>query len=184
MKNAQPGVTPVGDTIEYVEGRGFTRLGRSDLLIAKDGTKRVVAELIADYSDPLVHPQNALLHIIRSMKPGWAIRFTQVYWPDGELREALINHVKTHMSPGTANEARAILYEGLMLALDPEEIPLTYARRTFIEFFVSNNDTLYWWETLGNLLAQNCRIQMIYMDVEAVTSLARWILNPLLDTRV
>ena len=181
-KNPEIGAA-VGDTIEFVEGRGFSRLGQSDLLIARDGTRRAVAELVADYSDPLVRPQLALAHIVGTLKPGWVVRFTQVYWPDGEMREAMINHVRDHMRPGMANEARAILYEGLLLALDPAETPLTFARRTFMEFFIINNDALYWWESLGPLLAQDYRIQMIYMDAEAVTSLARWILNPRLDAK-
>jgi len=43
---------PVGDTVVFVEAKGFVRLSKTDLLVAKDGTRRAMAELIADYDDP------------------------------------------------------------------------------------------------------------------------------------
>ena len=174
---------PVGDTVEYVVGQGFVRLGRCDLLVSSEGTRRAVAELVADYADPRVLPQDAIRHIVGSMKTGWMVRFTQVYWPDAALREAMISHVMNHMSPGSGNEVRAILYEGLLGSLDPGEIPLTFERRTFMEFAITNKETLYWWETLGATLQRDYRIQMIYLDAAAVTNLAKSILNPLLDTK-
>jgi hypothetical protein len=100
------------------------------------------------------------------------------------MREALIKHVQNHMTPGQGNEARAILYEGLLLSLHPSETPLTFSRRTFIEFFIINEDTVLWWETMAATLQQNFRIQMVYLDAAAITSLSKWIMNPLLEAEV
>jgi hypothetical protein len=175
---------PVGDTVVFVEGKGFARISHTDLLVAKDGTKRAMAELIADYDDPVARPNLAIQYLLNTMRPGWIMRYLQIYWPDGEMREAMIKHVQNHMSPGQGNEAKAILYEGLLLALHPSETPLTFSRRTFIEFFIINEDTVLWWETMAATLQQNFRIQMVYLDAAAITSLSKWIMNPLLEAEV
>jgi hypothetical protein len=172
---------PVGDTVVFVEAKGFVRLSKTDLLVAKDGTRRAMAELIADYDDPAARPNLATQYLLSTMRPGWAMRYHQVYWPDGEMREALINHVQSHMSPGQGNEVRSILYDGLLLALHPSETPLTFSRRTFIEFFAVNEDAILWWETMATTLQQNYRIQMVYLDAGAITSLSKWFMNPLLE---
>jgi len=173
---------PIGDTASFVLGTGFFHERNTVILRASDGTKRAVAELIADYDDPSNRPEEATKALLESLKIGWVVRFTQVYWPEVEIRQEFIQHVQKRMSPGeNKDDVRSIFYDGLLLALHPSETPLPFARRTFLEYFVTDEISLDWWETLAGVLQRDYGIKMIYLDEAAITNISKWILNPQLD---
>jgi hypothetical protein len=173
---------PIGDTARFVQGVDFFHERNTVLLRASDGTKRAFAEVIADYDDPSDRPEEATRALLQSLKMGWVIRFTQVYWPEAEIRQAFLEHVQRSMTSGESKEAvRSIFYDGLLLALHPTETPLPFARRTFMEFFVTDEISLDWWESLAGVLQRDYGIQLIYLDQAAITNISKWILNPQLE---
>lgn len=60
-----------------------------------------------------------------------------------------------------------------------QQAPLPFARRTVLEFVVSGEEGLAWWDGIGGL----CRgfgIRVVRMDAEQIQALAKWLFNPML----
>jgi len=85
------------------------------------------------------------------------------------------------MSPGQGNEVRSILYDGLLLALHPSETPLLFRAVLSLNFFAVNEDPFYGGKPWRRLCNRITRIQMVYLDAGAITSLSKWFMNPLLE---
>jgi len=173
---------PIGDTARFVQGVDLFRERNTVLLRAADGSKRAFAEVVADYDDPSNRPEAAKTTLLQSLRIGWVIRFHQVYWPEVEIRQAFLDHVQHRMTPGAGkDDARSIFYEGLLLALHPVETPLPFARRTFLEFVVTDELSLDWWETLAGAFQRDFGIRLSYLDEAAIIQIAKWILNPQIE---
>lgn len=166
---------------KLVSAGGIDTVSGFVALKGKDGLRRVYAELMGDYDNPGARPEEALGYLLESMKPGWLYRILQVYWPDTESRRAFAEHVDRRMQPTQGNEALQILHEGLRLSLEPGEVPLSFRRRTFLEFVVLGSDAIDYWETLQDELAKNYRIELTHLDAGGIVALSRWLLNPDLE---
>src|SRR5512140_3258835 len=110
----------VGTTHQFVLVKGFAKIGKHDVLIGADNTKRLLAELFADPDRPDVRPQEAYQAILTSMQPGWTIRILQTFWPDPEPRLAFQRQAQGWQKP--ASEGLDILHQGLLLST--EQFPL------------------------------------------------------------
>ena len=166
----------VGSTRPFVLAKGPTVVQGHAALIGEDDT-RLFAELYADPDRPDVRPQEAYQAILSSMQPGWTLRLLQLFWPDPEPRLAFQAQVQVWRSSET--EGLDILRRGLLLAV--QEYPLPYVRRTVLEFVLPGDEGLAWWEGLTGLCA-GFGLRLHYLDRAEVEELARWVLNPNLET--
>jgi hypothetical protein len=166
----------IGSTRTFVLAKGFTQVGDHSALIGEDDTKRLFAEAYADPDRPDVRPQEAYTAILSSMQPGWTLRVLQLFWPDPEPRLAFQKQVADWKTPAT--EGLDILHQGLLLAV--QENPLPFTRRTVLEFALSGDEGIAWWEGLSNLCA-SFGLRMKLLEQEDIESLMRWIFDPSLE---
>ena len=166
----------VGSTRPFVLTKGFTQVNGHAALIGEDDTRRLFAELYADPDRPEVRPPEAYQAILTSMQPGWTLRLLQLFWPDPQPRLVFRECVSSCKERNT--EGLDILYQGLLLAI--EEYPLPFVRRTVLEFVLSRDEGIAWWDGL-NGLCMGFGFRVSYLDQAAIEALARWILNPSLD---
>jgi len=163
----------VGTTHAFVLSKGFAQVGNHSALIGEDDTRRLFAEVYADPDRPDVRPQEAYQAILSSMQPGWTLRLLQLFWPDPEPRLEFQKQVQRWNTPGT--EGLDILNQGLSLAV--QEYPLPFVRRTVLEFVLSGDEGIAWWEGVSGLCA-GFGLRMRYLDPVAIEGLTRWVLNP------
>jgi len=166
----------IGSTRRFVLSKGFTKVGLHSAMIGEDDTRRLFAELYADPDRPEVRPGEAYKAMLSSMQPGWTVRLLQLFWPDPEPRLVFQREILKWKLPGT--EGMDILYQGLSLAI--QEVPLPFIRRTVIEFVLSGDEGIAWWEGLNGLCA-GFGIRLRYLDQADIEGLTRWVLNPSLD---
>ena len=166
----------IGSTRTFVLAKGFTQVGSHAALIGEDDTRRLFAELYADPDRPEVRPQEGYQAVLSSMQPGWTLRILQLFWPDPEPRLEFQHQVQNWSKPGT--EGLDILHQGLTLAI--QEYPLPFVRRTVLEFVLSGDEGVAWWEGLSGLCA-GFGLRVRYLDQAAVEGLTRWVLNPNLE---
>lgn len=166
----------IGSTRSFVLAKGFTQVGAHAALIGEDDTKRLFAEVYADPDRPEVRPQEAYTAILSSMQPGWTMRLLQLFWPDPEPRLKFQKQVGNWRTPNT--EGLDILQQGLLLAV--QEYPLPFVRRTVLEFALSSDEGIAWWEGLNGLCA-SFGLKVQYLDQKAIEELTRWVLNPNLE---
>lgn len=114
--------------------------------------------------------------MLSSIQPGWTLRLMQVFWPDPEPRIAFQGKVKSWKIPNV--EGLEILQQGLILAT--QEYPLPFVRRTILEFVLSGDEGLAWWEGLTGLCA-GFGIRINYLEQAGIEELTRWVLNPNLE---
>src|SRR5512134_2083083 len=157
----------VGSTRTFVLAKGFTQVGNHAALIGEDDTRRLFAELYADPDRPEVRPQEAYQAVLSSMQPGWTVRLLQLFWPDPEPRSAFQEHVKDYKQRGA--EGLDILHQGLLLAI--EEYPLPFVRRTVLEFVLSGDEGIAWWDGLQGLCV-GFGLRICYLDQTAIETLA------------
>jgi hypothetical protein len=91
----------VGTTHQFVQVKGFTKVGHHDALLGADGTQRLFAELFADPDRPDVRPREAYQAILTSMQPGWTLRLLQTSWPDPEPRLAFQRQAQDWQKPAS-----------------------------------------------------------------------------------
>jgi len=165
----------VGTTQAFVLAKGFTRVGDHAALIGEDDTRRLFAEVYADPDRPDVRPQEAYRAILASMQLGSTLRFLQLFWPDPEPRLELQKQVQKWALPKT--EGLEILYQGLLLAV--QAYPLPFVRRTVLEFSLTDEEGLAWWQGLIPLCA-GFGLHISFLDQAAIQELARWVFSPAL----
>jgi hypothetical protein len=108
----------------------------------------------------------------------------QVFWPDPEPRITFQQQVQEwsaalSLSKGIPDvEGLIILHQGLILAT--QEYPLPFVRRTILEFVLSGQEGLAWWDGLTGLCA-GYGLRVGYLDSNEIESLIRWMLNPHLE---
>ncbi len=168
----------IGSTRTFVLAKGFTQVGNHSALIGEDDTRRLFAELYADPDRTDVRPQEAYKAILSSMQPGWTLRLLQLFWPDPEPRLEFQKQLHQWARPDA--EGLDILRQGLMLVV--QEYPLPFVRRTVLEFVLTGDEGVAWWEGLSGLCA-GFGLRIRYLDQTAIESLARWVLNPNLEYR-
>jgi hypothetical protein len=168
----------VGTSRDFVLAKDFTQAGSHAGLIGDDDSKRLFAELFADPDRPEVRPQEAYQAILSSMQPGWTLRLLQVFWPDPEPRLKFQMQAKQWSMP--TDEGLDILHQGLILAT--QEYPLPFVRRTILEFALSGEEGLAWWDGLTGLCA-GFGIRINYLEQIGIEELTRWVLNPNLEYR-
>jgi hypothetical protein len=166
----------IGSTRTFVLAKGFTQVGSLSALIGEDDTRRLFAELYADPDRPDVRPQEAYQSILSSMQPGWTLRLLQLFWPDPEPRLEFQKQVQSWKVSNT--EGLDILHQGLLLSI--QEYPLPFVRRTVLEFVMSGDEGVAWWDALTGLCA-GFGLRVRYLDQAAVEGLTRWVLNPNLE---
>jgi hypothetical protein len=166
----------IGSTRMFVLAKGFTQIGAHAALIGEDDIRRLFAEAYADPDRPDVRPQEAYTSILSSMQPGWTLRLLQLFWPDPEPRLAFQGQVQHWQKPET--EGLDILHQGMLLAV--QEYPLPFVRRTVLEFVMSGDEGIAWWEGLSGLCA-GFGLRLRYLDQAAIQQLTRWVLNPSLE---
>lgn len=166
----------VGSTRTFVLSKGFAKVGSHAALIGEDDTRRLFAELFADPDRPEVRPGEAYKALVSSMQPGWTLRLLQLFWPDPEPRLDFQKQVMQWKPPTT--EGLDILHQGLLLAV--QEYPLPFVRRTILEFVLSGDEGIAWWEGLGGLSA-GFGLKVRYLNQADIEGLTRWVLNPSLE---
>ncbi len=169
-------IKPTGDTRHFVEAKGFVNAGPFIALVGSDHTTRVFAELNADPDRPDVRPDEAYTAMLTSLRPGWVLRVEQVFWPDQTPRLAFRDQVQTWKANG--NDGKAFLRDSLMLSLDETNLP--FIRRTLLEFVITDNVSIAWWESLASICLP-FGVQVKYLGGEDIKLLIRWILNPHLE---
>lgn len=166
----------VGSTRTFVLAKGFALEDGRTVLIGDDDTRRLFAELYADPDRPDVRPQEAYQAILSCMQPGWILRVLQLFWPDPEPRLAFQQHVQAWSVAKT--DGLNILQQGLLLAVQEQALPFT--RRTVLEFVLSGEEGLAWWEGLAGLCS-GFGLQVQYLNQSRIGELSRWIFNPNLE---
>ena len=167
--------TPVGTTHHFVLSKGITQAGSYAALTGADNTKRIFAELFADPDRSDVRPQEAYQALLSSIQPGWTLRLLQLFWPDPVPRDAFQEQVKNWQDG--KSEGLFILHQGLLLSI--QQSPLPFARRTVLEFVVSGDEGLAWWDGMSGL-CQGFGIRVVPLSAEQIQALARWVFNPVL----
>jgi len=166
----------IGSTRMFVLAKGFTQVGKQAALIGEDDTCRLFAEIYADPDRPEVRPMEAYKSILSSMQPGWTLRLLQLFWPDPEPRLAFQNQITKWTAHDT--EGLDILHQGLLLAV--QEYPLPFVRRTVLEFVLSGDEGIAWWDGLNGLCA-GFGLKLRYLNQVDIEMLTRWVLNPTLE---
>jgi hypothetical protein len=167
----------VGKTQDFVLAQGFQEMGEYTALVARDGSRRLLAEITADPDRPEARPQEAYRELLASLSPGWTIRLLQVTWPDPGPRHAFLEQVKAWEA--SEGEELETLRQGLQLFL--EGFPLPYRRRTLLEFVLPpGGEGLGWW---GGILGIFSRYGLVIAPLgkEEALALARHLLNPELE---
>jgi hypothetical protein len=173
----------VGKTQDFVLAQGFQEIGGYIALVARDGSRRLLAELFSDPGRPEARPQEAYQELLASLSPGWTARLLQVTWPDPAPRLAFLTQMEAWEGSGSTElserEGLETLRQGLRLFLDG--FPLPYRRRTLLEFVLPAGDVaLGWWRGLVGTLARYGFI-LIPLGQEEILALARHLLNPELE---
>lgn len=173
----------VGKTQDFVLAQGFREVGGYIALVARDGSRRLLAELFSDPDRPEARPQEAYQELLASLAPGWAARLLQVTWPDPAPRQAFLSQMESWGGSGSTEwgegEGLETLRQGLRLFLDG--FPLPYRRRTLLEFVLPAGDVaLGWWRGLAGALARYGFI-LTPLGQEEILALARHLLNPELE---
>lgn len=173
----------LGRTQDFVLGRGFQEQGGHMALIARDGSRRLLAEIYADPDRPEARPREAYQDLLASLVPGWAMRLLQLTWPDPEPRRAFLAQVEAwgHDNSNEQGEDEELqaLRNGLWLYL--EGFPLPYRRRALLEFILPPGDEgPGWWEGVMILL-EHYGLTLVPLGQEEILSLARHLLNPELE---
>ena len=166
----------VGTTHQFVLVKGFAKIGKHDVLLGADNTKRLFAELFADSDRPDVRPQEAYQAILTSMQPGWTIRLLQTFWPDPEPRLAFQRQAQGWHKP--ASEGLDILHQGLLLST--EQFPLPFGRRTILEFVFPGDEGLAWWEGLSGL-CQGFGVRIYWLNSQDIQTLYFRTVNPKIE---
>ncbi len=165
----------IGSTRTFVLAKGFTQVGNHAALIGEDGTRRLFAELFADPDRPEVRPQEAYQAILSSMQPGWTLRLLQLFWPDPVPREAFYQQAQKWQDE--KSEGLSILHQGLLLSI--QESPLSFSRRTILEFLYPGEEGLAWWDGMSGV-CQAFGVLVEPLVDENILSLMRWVFNPTL----
>ncbi len=185
----------VGKTQDFVLGQGFQELEGYTALVARDGSRRLLAEFFADPDRPETRPQEAYRDLLASLVPGWTVRLLQVTWPDPAPRQAFLAQVEaweggrttdlgglTERSGATSlgkGEELETLRQGLKLYL--EGFPLPYRRRTLLEFILPPGDeALGWWGGVAGTLGRY-GLLVAPLGREEILVLAHHLLNPELE---
>lgn len=167
----------IGASQDFVLGQGFENLGEYVLLLSRDGSRRLLAELSADPDRPEARPQEAYRELLASLAPGWTVRLLQVTWPDPGPRQAFLAQVEAW--EGGGGEGLQTLRQGLRLFL--EGFPLPYRRRTLLEFVLPPGaEGLSWWGGVGGML-ERYGLSLTPLGQEEIQALARHLLNPELE---
>ena len=173
----------VGKTQDFVLAQGFQDVGGYIALVARDGSRRLLAELFSDPDRLEARPQEAYRELLASLAPGWTVRLLQVTWPDPAPRQAFLSQMEAWESSGSTElgegEGLETLRQGLRLFLDG--FPLPYCRRTLLEFVLPAGDVaLGWWRGLPGMLARYGFI-LVPLEQEGILALARHLFNPELE---
>jgi hypothetical protein len=164
----------VGQTQDFVLGQGFEEVEGYTVLVGRDGSRRLLAELSADPDRPEVRPQEAYRELLASLSPGWTVRLLQVTWPDPGHRRAFLAQVEAW--EGGGGEGLETLRLGLRL--DLEGFPLPYRQRTLLEFVLPpGSEALGWWGGVGAAL-ERYGIVLTPLGQEQILALACHLLNP------
>ena len=179
QKQARPEERRIGQSQAFVLAHGFKKVGAYWALVGADNSLRLFAEVTADADRPDVRPKEAYQTLLASIVPGWTVRILQIFWPDPVPRDAFQKQAETWPTDGKG-EGPKLLHD--MLLLHIREAPLPFIRRTVIEFvYPGTEDALAWWEGIqGNLLTFGLKTEPL--PPEKIQELARWVLNPRLDT--
>lgn len=173
----------IGASQDFVLGQGFQELGGNTALQARDGSRRLLAELTADPDRPEARPQDAYRELLASLAPGWAVRLLQLTWPDPQPRQAFLAQVEAWGMGEAAQlqprEELDLLRQGLRLYL--AGFPLPYRRRTLLEFILPpGEEGLGWWGGAVMLL-KRYGLELTPLGQEEILALARHLLNPELE---
>ncbi len=179
QEQTRPEERRVGQSQAFVLARGFRKIGAYWALVGADNSLRLFAEVTADADRPDVRPKDAYQTLLSSIVPGWSLRILQIFWPDPAPRDAFQKQAETWPTDGKG-EGQKLLHDALLLHI--REAPLPFIRRTVIEFvYPGTEDALAWWEGIqGNLLTFGLKTEPL--PPEKIQELARWVLNPRLDT--
>jgi hypothetical protein len=170
----------VGNTRDFVLGQGFEEIEGYTALLARDGSRRLIAELFADPDRPAARPQEAYQELLASCAPGWTARLLQVTWPDPAPRRAFLAQVEA-WRPAEAGEPEGLAAIGQGLRLFLEAFPLPYRRRTLLEFVLPPGEaSLGWWGGLGGML-RPYGLALVPLGQDEITALAQRLLNPELE---
>lgn len=161
----------------FVRSLGLGEVGGCPVLLAADGTQRLLAELSADPDRPEARPAEAYQALLASCRPGWTLRVLALLWPDPAPR-AVFAEAAAGWGQGHLNEGQELLQKGLALHL--EETPPPFSRRVILEFVVSGDESLAWWQGLPGLLAAHF-VQMRPLSAEEIRDLVRAVFHPDLD---
>ncbi len=162
----------VGTTHQFVLVKGFAKIGKHDVLLGADNSKRLFAELFADPDRPEARPQEAYQAILTSMQPGWTIRLLQTFWPDPEPRLVFQRQAQGWQKP--ASDGLDILHQGLLLST--EQFPLPFGHRTILEFVYPGEEGVAWWEGLSGL-CQGFGVRIHYLTTSDVQTLLKLVFN-------
>jgi len=163
----------IGSTRTFVLAKGFIQVGSHAALIGEDDTRRLFAEVYADPDRPEVRPQEAYQAILSSMQPGWTLRLLQLFWPDPVSREAFYLQVQKWQDG--KSEGLSILHQGLLLSI--QKSPLSFSRRTILEFVYPGEEGLAWWDGM-NGVCQAFGVRVKPLVDEKILSLMQWVFNP------
>ena len=94
----------VGKTQDFVLAQGFQEMGEYMALAARDGSRRLLAEVFADPDRPEARPQEAYREMLASLAPGWTMRLLQVTWPDPAPHQAFLTQIETWEGSGPAKQ--------------------------------------------------------------------------------
>jgi hypothetical protein len=180
----------VGATQDFVLAGGFQEVGGFTALLARDGSRRLLAEISVDPDRPEARSQEAYSELLASLAPGWTARLLQVTWPDPEPRQAFLAgmeswEVSDPADPGghagqdgPAEVGQAL---GLGLRLFLEGFPLPFRRRALLEFVLPpGEEALGWWGGAAGVLARH-GLELTPLRREEILDLARQLLDPELD---
>lgn len=170
----------LGKTQDFVLAQGFQELGGYTALLARDGSRRLLAELFADPDRPDTRPLEAYRELLASLPAGWTVRLLQVTWPDPAPRQAFLAQLEAWEvdGPGERGGVEELWALRQSLRLFLQGFPLPYRRRVVLEFVLPpGNEGLGWWAGVAGALARYGLV-LAPLDQEEIMALARHLLNP------
>ena len=172
-----PRLRPVARSQTLVLSRGLRELEGYTALVGADGSLRLLADLTADPDRPEIRPREAYLALLTSLRPGWTLRFLQVFWPDPLPRSQF--QAQAQAWPKPDNEGLTILHQGLLLHAATANLP--FYKRTILEFaFFGEKEAAAWWSGISSMLA-GYGFGFQPLDAAAVEDLIHWLFNPVLE---
>jgi hypothetical protein len=174
----------IGSSQSFVIAQGFRQSGEHWGLIDHNGSLRLFAQLVADPDHSTVCPVDAYEDLLSSLRPGWTLRWLQIFWPDPIPRKHFLAHAHNWNGPG--GEGDDLLSQGLLLFL--QESPLPFVRRTIIEFLLpggegavlQQNSGIAWWNGLPGLLGEY-GVLFKPLSPDEIRELASQIFDPKLE---